>query len=62
MAEAKKVQAKKVETAKKVYSSGDVVKFKSNGKSKHLDKDVVFILDGDKANLFLQLGYGEVID
>lgn len=62
MAEAKKVQAKKVETAKKVYPSGDVVKFKSNGKSKHLDKDAVFTLDGDKANLFLQLGYGEVID
>ena len=62
MAEAKKVQAKKVETAKKVYSSADVVKFKSNGKSKHMTKDAVFTLDGEKANLFLKLGYGSIID
>jgi hypothetical protein len=60
--EAKVKQVIKAEVAKKVYSSSESVKFKSNGKSKHLEKGAVFTIDGEKANLFLKLGYGEVID
>jgi len=53
----------KVEVApKKIYSANDKVRFKSNGKSKHLPFGSIHELDGLKANYFLNAGFGEIID
>lgn len=49
------------EEVKKVYNNSDVVKFESNGKSKHMPKGEVYELDGIKANLFLKNGFGKVV-
>lgn len=57
----KKVQELKNEpqTAKKIYSSNEVVNFVANGKSKHLVAGKVYELDGAKANILIAKGYGE---
>lgn len=58
-----KLETKKsTQKVKTVYNAGDVVKFKSNGKSKHLPKDRVYEIDGLKANLFLSRGFGQIVD
>lgn len=59
MAEKKK-QTKK-QAVKKLYNTNEVVKFQSNGKSKHLPYGEIFELTGEKANLFIKLDYGKVV-
>lgn len=47
-------------TAKKIYSLNEVVQFVANGKSKHLIAGKVYEMDGEKANILIAKGYGEV--
>lgn len=46
----------------KVYNINEIVKFKANGKAKTLLDGQVYEIHGEMANLFLEMGYGEVIE
>jgi len=37
-------------------------KFKSNGKSKHLNSNEIYKISGHTAKMFIRLGYGDIID
>ena len=52
----------KKQEVKKVYNANQVVKFESNGKSKHMPVGQVYTIDGAKANLLLARGFGKVVD
>lgn len=42
-------------------SGKDEVKFQSNGKSRHMPEDEVYVITTEMAELFLKRGYGKVI-
>lgn len=40
----------------------DEVKFQSNGKSRHMPEDEVYVITTEMAELFLKRGFGKIID
>ncbi len=56
----KKEKKTGVKKSGKVIIEGDFVDFKANDKCKHLVKGKVYNITKQKAELFLQAGYGEI--